>query len=235
LDKTIPVRSQFTDEEKAFWIDQCKNSHSLINCAIYHTRQSHYARLSSMENAFTSYWVEDEARHGWKTYKCNTTYPEKVLKENPHYKSIAVSAAQQTLKTVGESITGYNQLVNLYYKGEVNKPTLPRYRKKGGLAAVTFPKQALTYKDGCLYPSVSKETKPELLNQISLTLPQFIDSDWVKEVTIRPYFGEFWLDWVIDDGKEPININPHLDYTQAWGFDHGGTNWLTGVSPRSKS
>ncbi|MFB2876361.1 RNA-guided endonuclease InsQ/TnpB family protein [Floridanema aerugineum] len=235
--KTIPVRAKFTNEEKAFWVDQCKNSNSLINCAIYHTRQSHYARLSEMENSSTSYWRGDELRHSWKTYRYNTTYAEldKVLKENVHYKGIAAQAAQQTLKTVGESITGYNQLVNLYYQREVNKPSLPNYRKSGGLASVTFPKQALTYKDGCFYPSVSRETRPELLGEISLHLPEFIDDDWVKEVTIRPYYGEFWIDWVIDDGKKPIKINPHLDYSQAWGFDHGGTNWLTGVSTQGKS
>jgi IS605 OrfB family transposase len=60
-------------------------------------------------------------------------------------------------------------------------------------------------------------------------------SDWVKEVTIRPCYGELWIDWVIDDGKEAITNNPNLDYSQAWSFDHGGTNWLTGVSTRGKS
>jgi len=47
-------------------------------------------------------------------------------------------------------------------------------------------------------------------------------SDWVKEVTIRPKLGEFWIDWVIDDGKELVNFHPDLDYTQAIGFDRGG-------------
>ncbi|NEO03419.1 MAG: IS200/IS605 family element transposase accessory protein TnpB, partial [Moorea sp. SIO3I7] len=112
---------------------------------------------------------------------------------------------------------------------------LLRYRKKGGLAAVTFPRQALTYKAGCFFPSISKETKPELITEIALDPPDFIDPDWVKEVTVRPYLGELWIDWVIDDGKKPISDNPNLDYSQAWSFDHGGTNWLTGVSTRGKS
>ncbi|MFB2834381.1 RNA-guided endonuclease InsQ/TnpB family protein [Floridanema evergladense] len=134
-----------------------------------------------------------------------------------------------------ESTNSYNKLVDLYYQEEVDKPSLPRYRKKGGLAAITFPKQALIYKNGCFYPSVSRETKPELITEVSLLLPEFIDADWVREVRIRPNLGEFWIDWVIDDGKQPINVNPKLDYSQAWGFDHGGTNWLTGVSTRGKS
>ncbi len=44
------------------------------------------------------------------------TYPDldKILKDNPHYKALAAQAAQQTLKAVGEAITGYNKLVSLY-------------------------------------------------------------------------------------------------------------------------
>jgi putative transposase len=237
LYKTIPVKTRFTDEEKLFWVDQCEHANSLINCAIYATKQSYYAMLKESDNAFTTYWRDDELRHGWKTYRCNTTYPEldKILKDNPHYKAMAAQSAQQTLKSVGESIVGYNGLVKAYYRGEVDKPSLPGYRKSGGLAAVTFPRQALTWKNGCFYPSVSKETKPHLLTEITLQLPDFIDPDWVKEVTVRPNYGEFWIDWVIDDGKQPIDVNPNLDYTQAWSFDHGGTNWLTGVSTRGKS
>ncbi|KYC41006.1 transposase [Scytonema hofmannii PCC 7110] len=235
--KTLPVKARFTDIEEAFWIDQCQHANSLINCALYHVRQTHYSRLEESDNAFTTYWRGDELRHGWKTYKCFTTYPEldKVLKDNPHYKALAAQAAQQTLKSVGESITSYNGLVNAYYRGEVDRPALPQYRKSGGLAAVTFPRQALTYKDGCFYPSISRETKPHLLTEIALPLPEFIDSDWVKEVTVRPCYGQLWIDWVIDDGKQIVEINPNLDYTQAWSFDHGGNNWLTGVSTLGQS
>jgi len=203
LYKTIPIRAKFTTEEEAFCVDQCQHANSLINCAIYHTRQSHYDKLKESGNAFTTYWRDDDLRFGWKTYKCGTTYPEldRVLKENPHYKAMAAQAAQQALKLVGESITSYNGLVNLYYKGEVDRPSLPRYRKRGGLAAVTFPRQALTYKDGCFYPSISRETKPHLITEIALPLPEFIDSDWVREVTVRPYLGQLWIDWVIDDAS----------------------------------
>ncbi|KYC36608.1 transposase [Scytonema hofmannii PCC 7110] len=235
--KTLPVKARFTDIEQAFWLDQCQHANSLINCALYHVRQTHYSRLEESGNAFTTYWKGDELRHGWKTYRCNTTYPEldKILKDNPHYKALAAQAAQQTLKSIGESITSYNGLVNAYYRGEVDKPSLPQYRKSGGLAAVTFPRQALTYKNGCFYPSISRETKPHLLAEIALPLPEFIDSDWVKEVTVRPCYGQFWINWVIDDGKQIMEMNPNLVYTQAWSFDHGGNNWLTGVSTLGQS
>ncbi len=234
--KTIPIRAKFSLEEELFWLDQCRHANSLINCAVYLTRSAYFAKLETL-GAYTTYWRGDEFRCGWKTYRSDTTYPEldKQLKDNPHYKALAAQSAQQTLHTVGESITSYNKLVGLYYEGEVRKPSLLRYRKKGGLAAVTFPRQALTYVDGCFKPSISRETQPELIADIVLPLPDFIDSDWVKEVTVRPYFGQFWIDWVIDDGKEPVTHNLNLDYSQAWGFDHGGNNWLTGVSTQGKS
>jgi len=112
---------------------------------------------------------------------------------------MAPQSARQMLKSVGESITSYNKLVALYYQGDVHKPSLPKYRKGGGFAAVTFPRQALTWKNGCFYPSIRKKTKPELLTEITLQLPNLIDLHWVKEVTIKPYLGEFWIDWVIDN------------------------------------
>ncbi|NEO69550.1 transposase [Moorena sp. SIO3H5] len=235
--KTIPIRATFSDEENAFWLFQCEQANSLWNCAIYYSKHKHYSWLEQQSEAFTTYWRGDELRYGWKTYKCTVKYAElcKSLKDNPHYKAMAAQSAQQTLKTVAESIASYNQLVGLYYKGQVDRPKLLRYRKKGGKTAVTFPRQAFTYKKGLFYPSISKESKPELLTEIALEPPDFIDTDWVKEVTVRPYLGELWIDWVIDDGKQPVDLNPNLDYSQAWSFDHGGDNWLTGASTHGKS
>ena len=74
-----------------------------------------------------------------------------------------------------------------------------------------------------------------MLTEINLTIPDFIDSDWVKEVTVRPNLGQLWIDRVIDDGKRPIDNNPNLDYTQAWSFDHGGIKLVNSDSTRGKS
>jgi len=51
LYRTIPIRARFTDEEKAYWIDQCQNANSLINCAIYYTKQNHYQWREKQPNA----------------------------------------------------------------------------------------------------------------------------------------------------------------------------------------
>lgn len=90
--KTIPVRAKFNDEELAYWLNQCEHANSLINCALYEVKKTHYSMLQEQEKAFTTYWQGDELKSGWKTYRCSTTYPEldKILKLNPHYKGLAV-------------------------------------------------------------------------------------------------------------------------------------------------
>lgn len=234
--KTIPIKAKFTDEEKTFWVDQCEHSNSLYNSAIYLARQNHYAMLLERK-AYTTYWCGDELRSGWKTYRLETNYYhlDKQLKTCIHYFSLAAQAAQQTLKLVGESITSYNKLVDKYYLGDGSRPSIPKYRKSGGLFAVTFPKQALTCRNGYIYPSISKATKPELITSIKLILPEFISFDWIKEVIIRPSRGEFWVDWVIDDGKQPIINNKSLNYNHAISIDHGVKFWLSAVTTLGKS
>lgn len=139
--RTIPVRARFTPEEIAYCEDQCRHANSLINCAVYYTRQTHYEALKNKGNAFSIYWKDDNLYTGRKTWNCTITYPEldKELKANEHYKALAAQSAQQALKSVGEAVTGYNGLVKLYYENPRKnpRPSLPGYRKKGGLSAVT--------------------------------------------------------------------------------------------------
>ena len=181
--------------------------------------------------------LPDEFRSGWKTYKVETTYYslDKTLKNNIHYKSLAAQASQQVLKNIGESIGSYNSLVSRYYKGEGNRPSIPKYRKSGGLNAVTFPKQLLRYIDGYVYVPCSVSTKSELLCETKVYLPEFIDFDWIKELTIRPSRGEFWIYFVIDDGKTPILNNETLDYQSAMSIDSGVKCWLSVVTTKGKS
>ncbi|WP_293155172.1 hypothetical protein [Okeania sp. SIO2C9] len=53
-------------------------------------------------------------------------------------------AAQQTLRGVAEAFKSYKELSHKYTKGELTeRPQLPKYHKKGGMAVITYPKQAL--------------------------------------------------------------------------------------------
>ncbi|MDJ0901074.1 MAG: hypothetical protein QNJ55_19915, partial [Xenococcus sp. MO_188.B8] len=77
---------------------------------------------------------------------------EKIYKTNNHYKVLYSQAAQQILRTVAESFQSYSGLIKAYmikaYKEEkiTDKPRIPNYRKKSGLATVSYPKQALKLK-----------------------------------------------------------------------------------------
>ncbi len=235
--RTVPIRAKFTLEELSFWEAQCRASNSLYNSALYEFKQAHYKKLE-LEQARSAYWVSDDYRSNWKLRQVTATnYYEvdKLLKPSEHYKLMAAQSAQQTLKEIQESITSFNKLVNLFFKGEVDKPKLPRYRKSGGLNAVTFPLQALTYKNGYVYPSVSRLSKPDLLCEIKLEIPEFVDINLVREVRVRPSRGEFWVDWICDDGKEEITNNPKLDYSHALSIDHGVKFWLSVVTTKKRS
>ncbi|ELR99146.1 RNA-guided endonuclease TnpB family protein [Gloeocapsa sp. PCC 73106] len=237
--KTLPLKLYLSDEQRGYWLDQCTHSNKLRNVALYLIRSAHYERLDRLQ-AYGIYWFDDCLKSCWQTWYCSaptSTYPSlyQELKTNEHYQALAAQSAQQTLRTVCESIKAYNALVKLYYEGQLDqKPKLPKYRKNG-LFQVTFPKQALSFRDGFCYPSISRGAKDEVLSDIGIQVPDFIDTDWIKELTIKPLFGEFWAYWVIDDGKESVSCNEHLNYSEAIAFDHGGANWLTGVSTLGKS
>ncbi len=57
------------------------------------------------------------------------------------------SSAQQILRTVAESFRSYYGLIIAYNEGKIlDRPRIPNYRKKGGMATVSYPKQALKLK-----------------------------------------------------------------------------------------
>ncbi|WP_293085324.1 hypothetical protein [Okeania sp. SIO3B5] len=73
---------------------------------------------------------------------------ELVYKKNNHYKVLYSQAAQQILRTVAESFRSYYGLIKAYNEGTIeHRPRIPNYRKKGGMATVSYPKQALKLKD----------------------------------------------------------------------------------------
>jgi lycopene cyclase CruP len=74
----------------------------------------------------------------------------KQLNENPHFGALQSQTAQQTLTTIAESFKSFVGLLKAYNKGTITeRPKLPNYRKKG-LTLVTYPSQAVKFKDGQL-------------------------------------------------------------------------------------
>ncbi|MEO1377232.1 MAG: hypothetical protein AAFW70_23700 [Cyanobacteria bacterium J06635_10] len=120
------------------------------------------------------------------------------------------------MRDAQEAVNSFNKLVALFFEGGVDRPRFPRYRKSGGLFRVTFPVQSLRYKDGYVYPGISKLAKADLRDIIKLEVPEFVDFNLVREVRIRPSGGDFWVDWVCDDGKEKLVNSSELDYRSAF-------------------
>lgn len=148
---------------------------------------------------------------------------------------MAAQSAQQTLQSVQEAINSFNSLVDLFFKGEVDRPKMPQYRKSGGLYCVTFPKQALTLRNGYVYPSISQLSKPDVIGEIKLDVPDFVDFNLVREIRIRPSRGEFWIDWICDDSKEEIQHNSQLNYNEFLSIDHGVKYWLSAITTKGRS
>lgn len=233
------MRAKFTPEEKEFWELQCKASNSLYNCAMYEFRRRHYEQLDRV-GARSTYWKGDDLRCSWKLRKITATSHYEIdklesIKSLEHYRLMQSQSAQQTLRDAQEVVNSFNKLVNLYFEGEVDRPRFPRYRKSGGLFRVTFPVQSLRYKDGYVYPGISKLVKSDLREEIKLEVPEFVDFNLAREVRIRPSRGDFWVDWVCDDGKEKLVNNPKLDYKGALSIDHGVKFWLSAVTTLGKS
>ena len=104
----------------------CEESHKLTNMGIYYGRQLYF-----------------KAQKGIGKFDL-----EKIYKTNNHYKVLHSQAGQQILRTVSESFKSYYGLIKAYQEGKITeRPRIPNYRKKGGLATVSYPKQAIRLKD----------------------------------------------------------------------------------------
>ncbi len=69
---------------------------------------------------------------------------EKIYKDNNHYKILCSQAAKQILRIVAESFKSYYKLIKAYKEGKIaDRPRIPNYRKKDGLATVSYPQQVL--------------------------------------------------------------------------------------------
>ncbi len=64
------------------------------------------------------------------------------MRQNVYYVALGGQCAQQRLKSVAESFASFNQLLKRYFGGEGTRPKMPRYRKRGGLAPLSFAAQA---------------------------------------------------------------------------------------------
>lgn len=237
---TIQVRLNVSDAVMSYLAYQCQQSSALSNCAIYQIRQTHFESCERIEFFDCNEFYRSE----FKTKSVKVSYPElcKSLKDNPHYKALGGQCAQQTLKTIVESFFSFNGLLSAFLRGEVNKPRMPNYRSKGGLAPMSYPAQALNFDvetGECRIP-ISRELNTEVKEHLAVTQLRIngaygIKPSQIVELRIIPRDNEFYAEYVYRHGNAGASCSLGLSPKLALGIDHGVRNWLTCVSNIGKS
>jgi len=184
----------------------CEESHKLTNMGIYYARQLYF-----------------KARKGIGKYDL-----EKEYKTNNHYKVLHSQAAQQTLRTVSESFKSYYGLVKAYKAGKItDRPRIPNYRKKGGLATISYPKQALKLKEQGIRVPLGKTCKRWFgLDSFYIPMPSNLNFADIKELRILPRNKCFYFEFVYKLESKKVDLSPG----NVLGIDPGLVNWLTCVS-----
>jgi len=200
------IRISPEPELKAVLEYLCSESNKLNNCATYYARQI-YFKTEKVVNKFA---LINE------------------LKNNPHYGSMYSQVAQQTIMSVAESFSSFIGLLKGISSGVVTqKPRIPNYKRKGGLALVAYPSQAIKLKkEGLRFPLGTKVKAWFGLDAFHLPMPSNLDYKDIREYRILPRNGEFYLELVYKVETVQSPVAP----TNVLGIDHGLDNWLTCVS-----
>jgi putative transposase len=193
-------------ELKAILEYACGEANKLANCAIYYCRQL-YFKAGIIASKYDLH---------------------KLLKTNPHFQALYSHVSQQALTTVAESFKSFKGLKKVVAEGKVSqKPRLPNYRKKDGLALLTFPKADVKLKGKMLrFPLGSKVKTWFGLDAFYLKMPTNLDYQSIKEIRILPRNGAFYVEYVYKFKVE----TPVLDSSKVLGIDPGITNWLACIN-----
>ena len=184
----------------------CQESHKLTNMGIYYARQLYF-----------------KAKKGIGKFDL-----EKIYKTNNHYKILYSQAAQQILRTVAESFKSYYSLIKAYKEGKITeRPRIPKYRKKDGLATISYPKQALKLKDNQIRVPLGKYCQRWFkLDSFFIPMPSNLNFADIRELRILPRNKCFYFEFVYKKETEKVELNPD----NVLGIDPGLNNWLTCVS-----
>ncbi|MBR8833944.1 MAG: transposase [Stigonema ocellatum SAG 48.90 = DSM 106950] len=184
----------------------CEQSNSLYNCGIYWARQLFF-----------------------KTGKIISKFdPIYEVGGNIHAQAMPSVPAQQTLLSVSEAFKSFKGLRELFFKGELSqKPKPPLYRESGGLFKVAYPsvgagKPTLTNEGNIRFPLGVTINRWFKVKEFFLPLPANLDFSKVKEFTILPKNGEFYLSCSYETPK----IDVELDVNQALSIDLGTSSNL---------
>lgn len=136
--------------------------------------------------------------------------------------SMPSTPMQQTLRSVIEAWKSFKELRNLFCQGQLQyKPKPPNYLEGSKLFKVAYPNsggQKPALKDGLLRFSLGLTVKRWFgVSEFFLPMPSNLDIDKVKEFTILPKNGTFYLECSYEIPKEKHDLDPK----QALGIDLG--------------
>ncbi|WP_449418978.1 RNA-guided endonuclease TnpB family protein [Phormidium nigroviride] len=172
----------------------CSESNKLYNCATYYARQI---------------W--------FKSYKYVTSFDiVRNLTKNVHFSALPSDAATQTCISVGESISSFAKLRELWRNGELEDKLKPPNYRKPGYQLVAYPKRALRLIDGQIrFPLGLRVNAWFGLKEFFLPMPSNLDFDSLREVRILPRNGCFYAEFVY-----PVVVEqPVLDPAKCLGLE----------------
>jgi putative transposase len=190
-------------EVKALLEYLCQQSGKLYNSGVYLARQTFFKTGQLL------------------TGKFDLSFEPSVSKSTVA-KSLPSTPMQQTLMSVTEAFKSFKELRDLYIKGQLHfKPKPPGYLKGSKLFKVAYPNS------GGLRPKlVGNQLKFSLgltvrrwfgISEFFLPMPSNLDFSKVKEFTILPKNGAFYLEMSYEVEKKQHN----LDLGQALSIDLG--------------
>jgi putative transposase len=187
-------------ETKAILTFLCEQSNSLYNCGIYWSRQIFF-----------------------KTGRIISKFdPVYEVGSNIHAQAMPSVSAQQTLLSVSEAFKSFRGLRELFFKGELEqKPKPPNYRESGGLYKVAYPNIGAgrpSFIDGLIrFPLGNQINRWFKVKEFFLPMASNLDFKKIKELTILPKNGEFYLE--CSYSVDPVSVK--LDINQALSIDLG--------------
>ena len=186
----------------------CEQSGKLYNCGVYYARQIFFKTGKILARKFDLIY-------------------EPTVSKTQLAQSLPSTPMQQTLMSVAEAFSGFLSLRELYFKGELHfKPKPPNYLKGRKLFKVAYPNsggQRPKLEAGQLKFSLGLAVRRWFgVSDFCLPMPTNIDYSRVKEFTILPKNGAFYLEMSYELPQEMVA----LDKKKALSIDLGTSDNL---------
>lgn len=181
----------------------CQQAGKLYNCGIYFARQTFFKTRKLLTGKFDLAF-------------------ESTVSKTMLAQSLPSTPMQQTLMSVAEAFKSYRELRTKYLQGGLHfKPKPPNYLKGSKLFKVAYPNsggQKPKLINGQLRFSLGLTVKRWFgVGEFFLPMPANLDFNLVKEFTILPKNGAYYLEC----SYEITPQTPLLDFEQALSIDFG--------------